>query len=141
QRLSLPEIERRTQLLHSVGRALLLQASLPIGRELLKPIEVELPRLDVKHVSAGAPRQATAVGTERPSKFREVDIERVARPRLGGVGPQLLQELVPLNDLIRLQQEEGEERALLRFERDHAVSTPQFHRPEDSELESLLRPH
>jgi hypothetical protein len=78
---------------------------------------------------------AGSVG-KNPAQPREIDTQdRVDRLRRRTV-PELLDEPVPRNALVRVQDEKAEERALLRAaEREDVLAPDDLERPEDAKLE------
>ena len=90
---------------------------------------------------------AGSVGKES-AQPREIDAQdRVDRP-WGGVSPELLDESLPWDGLVRTCEEKAQEGALLgATEREYLPAPDDFKRPEDAELEirialrgSMVRP-
>ena len=111
----------------------------PLRGEPLEALEVELSRLDPQQVAApagGETRLVTGCRAEDPAEPRDVVSQRV----IGGVDALILEQLAdqPLarDDAVRTEQEQGEERALLRASRGDgdAVHTHR-ERAQDPELQ------
>jgi hypothetical protein len=83
----------------------------------LEAVQVELAVRDVQQVAGCAgdeQRVAAAVRAERLAQPRDMDLEGVVRGRRRIVGPQLLDQAVAGDDAIGLQQEDRQQRPLLR---------------------------
>ena len=100
-------------------------------------MEVELAVADPDEVAGGL--RQDQIPAERLAQLGDVHLER----RPGGVGrrgtPELVDEPVAGDDLVGVQQQEGEQGALLRAAelQDPAFFTD-LERPEDAELHALL---
>ena len=78
------------------------------------------------------------VGKESPQP-REVDVQDRVDRLWGSIPPELLDESLARDRLIRMDEEEAEERALLRTPERHPLLAPDdFKRPEDAKLEIQL---
>ena len=122
------------------SRVPLLERSPPLGQQPLEAVQVELAGLDV-HEVAGRAREEDRVGAERLAQPRHVDLERVARRRRRVLGPQLLDQAVAGDDPVGLQQQDRQQRALLRAaEREPAPVRADLERTEDAEVDATRRP-
>ena len=89
----------------------------PILDQILEAPQVELPGRNVQDVTRrprDQRRPTGAVRAERLAQARHVDLQRVARRRGRIVSPQLLDQPIPRHDPIGAQQQDREQRALLR---------------------------
>jgi hypothetical protein len=96
--------------------------------------EVELPRADVDEVAGRA--RLDRLLAERLAELGDEVLERGDRGRRRLSAPERVDESVGRDDAARVEEEEREERALLRpAEREHAVAVDRFERTEDAELD------
>ena len=111
---------------------------------------IEPFRRDTQHIARCLCEQelfAGSVGEESPQP-REIDAQNRVDSPWGGISPELLDESLARDRLIRMDEEDGEERALFRTaERDYPLAPDDLKRPEDAELEirmtlrtSIVRP-
>ena len=140
----MPQRERLPQ---ARGRLLRLPAERapPLVAEALEPREVELPVVDPEHVPRATGgedlpvRAARSLRLEEPAQRRHVPLQRLDRRRWWPVAPELVDQPVARDGLVRLQEEHREERALLpRPERHEAVAVANLDRPEDPEVHALI---
>lgn len=112
---------------------LLLQGGASLGEQPLEPGAVEIAWVELEHV----PRRASADEpvTERFAERRHVDLQELAS-RLGRPSfPELLDEGVRRHDLVGAQEEERQQRPVLRgADRDLAVVPRHLERTQDPEL-------
>ena len=105
---------------------------------------------NTQHVARGLREQelfAGSVGEESPQP-REIDVQDRVDCLWGSIPPELLDESLARDGLVRVHEEEAEERALLRTpEREYLLAPDDFKRPEDAKLEirmplrrSMVRP-
>jgi hypothetical protein len=133
QGLATPEIERAAQVLGRIR-------SPPRGErcggpvdESLEPAEVERRRIEVEAIAGAVPLDALA--PQRPAEAVHVHLQRgdCRVRRLGS--PQRVDEAVPRHDRVRIQQQQGQEGALLRgSERQRAVVPDGLDRAQDTEF-------
>ena len=99
----------------------------------LEPVEVELLRLDADQV-AGRLR-GEGIRRKRLAKARHVHTERSCRVLGRILSPEVVDQAVGGNDLVRVQEESDEEGALLRAaEPTLAALVPNLYRPEDAKF-------
>ena len=90
---------------------------------------------------------AALVGEDSPQP-REIDAQDRVDSPWGGISPELLDESLPQDGLVRMREEKAEEGALLgTTERECLLAPDDLKRPEDAELEirmalrgSMVRP-
>ena len=75
------------------------------------------------------------VRREVPAKVRHVAVQDLVRAGRGALPPQVVHEAVERNDLVRMQQQHGEERALPSArQRVQPTAAQDLQRPQDSKL-------
>ena len=122
------------------SRVPLLERSPPLGQQPLEAVQVELAGLDV-HEVAGRAREEDRVGAERLAQPRHVDLDGVARRRRRVLGPQLLDQAIAGDDPVGLQQQDRQQRALLRAaEREPVPVRADLERTEDAEVDASRGP-
>ena len=140
-------VPQRERLPQTHGRLLGLPAERPppLVAEALEPREVELPVLDPEHIPGTAGREGLSVRAarslrlEEPAQRRHVPLQGLDCRRRRPLAPELVDQPVARDGLVRLQEEDREERALLpRAERDEAVAVANLDRPEDPEVHALI---
>jgi hypothetical protein len=92
QRRSPPERKGRAQGLARFGSLALREPCAALCQEPLEPLEIELVRLDVKHVARGAP--CKPVVTERLAKAGNVVVDRVRGRRRRPLSPDAVDQAV-----------------------------------------------
>jgi hypothetical protein len=116
----------------------------------LETMYVELVWRNLEHVARGLREQELFAGSihkESPQP-REIDAQGRVDRLWGSITPEVLDESLARDGLIRVHEEEAEERALLRApEREWMLIPGDFKRPEDAKLEirvplrgSMVRP-
>ena len=107
------------------------------GREeIAEAGEVELVGTDAEDVSGRARREA--VGAQVLAQPRDVHLDGLRRRRRRIVAPQRGLDPVERHRLVRVQQEEREDRALLRASQcDRAAALGDLQRPEESEVHGV----
>ena len=141
KRLPTPQRERRAQepcrLLRVAGRACSARAI-----ELaLEARDVELVRLDSGDVPGWTGRDhGLAAGLSQSfTQLGDVDLDDLRGRRRRLVAPELVDQAVNRNDLVRPQQEDGEQRTLLRSsERQDTSTVSDLERAEKPEVQSRL---
>ena len=116
----------------------------PVVDELLEVLEVELARLDAQQVT-GRPRGEARLVVRRRGEHLAQPRDVVAQRVVGGVDALLREQLgdqpVARDDAVRAQQQQREQRALLRpAERKRRAVYPNRERAEDPELEAARSP-
>jgi hypothetical protein len=94
---------------------------------------------DAQDVARCPGREKLVVGPvgEQASELRHVAVQDGVHRRRGVVAPELLDEPLARDDLVRVQDKKGEQRALLRAaERQRALRLCGLERPEDLEVET-----
>ena len=105
------------------------------GDEVLEAVAVQLARLDPQEVARGASHERFLRRPESPPQPGDVPLERSPRGRRRLPVPELVHQPVGRDDLVRLQEEEGEDGALPRSaEGDRAALAAGLERPQDSEF-------
>ena len=133
ERLAAPEPERLGQPLGSDHRRACLERGSPVGDEAIEAVEIELPRADGQHVAGAASLDARAA--ELLPQPVHVDLQRLGRSRRRVFSPEKVDRPLARDDLVRVQEQEYEEQALLRRpERNRASRDLRLDRPEQSEL-------
>ena len=99
---------------------------------------IEPFRRDTQHVARCLSEQelfAGSVGEESPQP-REIDAQDRVDCLWGSIPPELLDEALARDRLVRVHEEDAEERALFRTaERDYLLAPDDLKRPEDVKLE------
>ena len=114
------------------GEAASEQAS-PLVHQPLEPVEVECVGPDPDDV-AGRPGRQHVV-RQRLAQPRDVDPQRRGGALRRVRAPELVDQPVGGNDLVRVKEEQGEQRARLRSAQGNlAASVPHLERPQDPEL-------
>ena len=127
-----PEGERRAQGLAGRRRVTHRERRSPFPAEPDELEQVDSRRIDHEPVT-GRRRLEGAVRQELP-QLRDVDLDRVPGCVRGLLAPERIDQAIAGDDLVRLQQESGQQRpALLAAERDRL--TVEVHRERTEELE------
>jgi hypothetical protein len=113
-------------------------ADAPLAEQPLKAIRVELSRVDPKHV-AGAARLHPAA--EELPELADVPVQRRLRGWRRRSAPELVDEPVDRDDLVAVDEQEREQRALLPAgKRERDTSLRDLERPQHSEFDCGHRP-
>src|SRR5581483_239289 len=108
--------------------------------ESLEPVGVELLRLELEDVAAGARADELRVA-ERLAQPRDLVVEAVVCVAGRPLRPELVEEAVARDDLVRMEEQDRQERALLRpSDGDDALAVPGLERAEKPELQLRLPP-
>jgi hypothetical protein len=109
-----------------------------LGDELLEAVQVDLVRAELQRVAGPLRHDRLAAFPERLPELRDADLQR-GQPRLRLlVAPQLFEQAAARDRLVGVQEEDRQQRALLRAVDRHGPSTvddlerpqhPEFHRP------------
>ena len=83
-----------------------------VPEEALEAVQIELVALDVEYVAGWASRQSCV--SERFPEPRDVVVEGMARRRRRPLSPEAIDEAVAGDDLVGVQEEDREQRTLLR---------------------------
>jgi hypothetical protein len=131
ERRSSPQRERLSQLRRGDGGL----RPLRLGDEILEPVEIELARPEPERVAGGSREDLPTACSERLPELRHADPQGRS-PRFRRVfAPELVDETVARDDLVRTEKKDGEERALLgAAERDRLALVPDLEWPENAEL-------
>ena len=133
----------------AVGRLLVGIRRSTLLEQALEAVDVDSLRVDLERVPA-APRHQELVGLERLPQPRDLHVQAVPRRPGRALGPERLDESISRDDLVRVDQEERQQRARLRApQRKRAVladcfdgpEQPELHRPPLALLQSTLAPH
>jgi hypothetical protein len=108
-----------------------------------EPVEVKILRIDPQHVARRA-RDERGAGprlVQGPPQPGHIGLDRVRCGGRGLAAPQAIDQAVPRDHLIRMQQEEREEGALLRpTQRYGPVAIPHLERAQQQKLHAAPRP-
>jgi hypothetical protein len=108
----------------------------------LEAVYVELVWRNTQHVARCLREQelsAGSVGKESPQP-REIDAQDRVDCLRGSIPPELVDESLARDGLVRVYEEDAEERALFRTtEREYVLVPDDFKRPEDAKLEIRVR--
>jgi hypothetical protein len=107
-----PEIEREPQVLGGVGRASGRERGAGLLREPLEAREVELGRVEPEAVAGAVPLDP--LRAERLTQAVDVDLERGDRGARRLRSPERVDQPVARDDRVRMQEEKGQQGALLR---------------------------
>ena len=127
ERRAAPQLERGGERGHRRGRVACVRR---LVDHALEARAVELAGTDPQDVPARARGQRLARRLEHLSQLRHVHLKRLLRARGGVLSPQLVDQAVARHDLVRVQQEDGQQRALLGAPKaDGAVPQAHLERP------------
>ncbi len=137
ERGAAPDLDRLAQGLRRPGRIARAKRLTSLAEQILEPSRVDLVVTRLEDVSRCACDDPRARRAERPPKLRDPDTER----RLPAAGLRLAPELVQQNllrdDLVRADEERGQEGALLLAAEGNRVPlVDDFERPQDVEVHS-----
>ncbi len=106
-----------------------------LADQALEPQDIELLRQDAQRVSRRA--GLDGVGAEQLSELRDAVLER-GRRRPGRLGPERVDQRVSRHDVVRVQDEDREKRALtLATDVEAAGRSPDLERSQDPEIQHL----
>lgn len=130
-----PERKRLSKILRSFGRASRFERCGCSLDEPVEPAEVELRRVEPQPVAGSVPLDAIRPqGSAQPV---HVDLERRHRGRRRFVGPEHVDEPVARDDRVRVQEQGGQQRALLRrSEGERAVVSDRLDRSQNAEFDA-----
>ena len=135
QRLSSPERERLPQHRVRVGRG----GSPRSPDELLEPEQVERPRIGSELVRRGGGPDHDAA--QRPAELQDVLLQDLRRGGGRSSAPQIVDQAVTRHELVRVEEQDREERTLLRrVQGNHAALGDRLEWPEDAEFHGETRP-
>ena len=101
----------------------------------LEPVHVELIPVETQHITRRLGEDRTAALAERFSQLRDAHLQGGPAGPRRLLAPQLVDQLIARHDLVRAQQQDRQQRALLRTrERDHGVAIGDLERTEDPEF-------
>jgi hypothetical protein len=110
----------------------------------LEAVGIELVGLDLEPVTASVGDEDTADARRRVleelPQMRNVDLERIQRSLRLAVAPELIDQALRAHSLVRVEEKNGEQRALARaLERNWvAPPIPDLDRPKNPELHPAL---
>ena len=111
-----------------------------LAQQALEAVGVQFVRLDPKHVAGSSGQEELAGSSPRPlgleclAQLPHVDLKGVGGGRRG-LRPQLLDQPIAGNELVRTDQQDREQGSLLRCAQRHLRPfMAHFERPEDLEL-------
>ena len=135
-----PQRERGAELLGRVGRVSGRECAASLLDEALEPMEVERIGLDPRLVAAGSGHED--IGRQHAAEAGDERRECIGGALRRVVTPQLVDQPVTSDDLVRAQQQECQQPALPgTAERERLVVEPGFERAEQAELERSLSRH
>ena len=108
ERCAPPECERVAQGRRPCAGILFSRAR----EEPFELVQIELARLDAKHVSGTARLEHLAGGAKRFPERRDVDLDRLRGGSRDLLGPERLRETVGRDHFVRVEQQEREQRPL-----------------------------
>ncbi len=116
QRGAVPQAQCGPQHLRATGEVADANQPAPIVDEPLEPPGIDCLRVGVELVprSPGGQHLPSADRFQRPTEFRHVNLDRVRCRARGMLAPQQVDEPIDRDDLSRVQQQDREERPLLR---------------------------
>jgi hypothetical protein len=139
ERRAAPQRECGAEFLGGVARCSGAQRTLRSGDKLVEARGVELPGLDAQPV-AGAVRLDSGGAKGLPQAV-DVDLQRLDRRPWRVGSPEVIDELVARDDSVRAEQEDSQQRALLRpSERERPVLGLGLDRAQDAEFRGLRPP-
>src|SRR5262249_6423939 len=104
-----------------------------------EPLRVELTALDVKQV-ARWPRH-DRVRAQHPAQLRDVGLHDLSGRRGRSLPPELVDQTLTRDDLVRMEQKHAEKRAELRsLDQGPMGAADELERPENPELHKALFP-
>ena len=136
QRFSPPQTQTISQETDRRSRASFRQGLLARRYPLFEADQIKRPLLDAQEVATAAAYQciALAVRGQGLAQPRDVHIQAVLAPRRP-LSPDLGQQAGARNDLVRGQQEDGEDRALFRASQDNRLAVAaDLQRPKKPEI-------
>jgi hypothetical protein len=142
QRRATPERERSAETL-GCGLELTLRGTFARAcNEQLHAVGIELVRRHLQAVAAGRGRDRISAGAaERLANFREVDVDRLVRSRRRRFPPQIVDQALARDELVRIQEQNAEDEPLLHCpERDRLSGLDHLERPEDTKLHRAVLP-
>ena len=96
-------------------------------------VEVELSGLQPQFVAGGSCHDR--VGSEAPPQLRDIDVQTLGRGRRRSAAPDVIDQSIGGDDLVRVDQQDAERGARLSLrQRDRAVIVHDLERPEDPEV-------
>ncbi len=133
ERRASPERQRVAEPLRRVGRQAAGEQAPSLVHEALEAVEIELVGLDPDDVAGRSGRQH--VLRKRLAQSRDVDAQRSGGVLGRVLAPELVDQPVGGNDLVRVEEEHGEKRTRLEAaEGDLAAFVPHLERSQDPEL-------
>ena len=122
ERRTAPERERVAELHRGLRGVAALEVAIGLGHQPLEALQVELVRPDVDDVARRPGHDRLPACAERLAQLRDAYLER-GRPgfrRL--IAPELVDQAVAGDDLVRVQEEEREQGPLLRSTERHQAT-------------------
>ena len=133
KRLPAPEVEPAAEVLGRIRRPPGSESRGRLVDEALEPAEVERRRLEMEAIARTA--ALDPLSAERASKPVHVHLQRGDRRARRLRSPERVDEAVPRNDLVGVQEQEGQQGALLRgSEPQRAVVSDDLDRAQDAEF-------
>ena len=135
-----PELERRVQLRAGGARIVGRQRASPLAHERLESLGIEPLGIDPQLVARRARQEHAALagggtGLEDPPQSRDGHLERLDRLVRALTGPQLVDQAVARDDLVRVQEQHSEKRSLSgAAQGEWRVAVGRLERPEDVEV-------
>jgi hypothetical protein len=124
-----PESESGVKLLRRIGRTAACKGLRPSREEPLEAVEVELAGCEPQAIPGAT--GLDPLGTERQAEAVNVDLERLSCRSRRRSAPELIDEALAGERLIRVEEQHGQKRALFRRpERDGTLIVGGLDRPE-----------
>ena len=139
ERGATPESKRFPEAFGSALELTVRHRSAGLGHDLLHHCGVELFWLEAQPIAPRSRRDGiVTLPREHPTQLRDIDVDRLARRRRRRFPPQVVDQALARDELVRVQEEDGEDETLLeRPQRNRLALVEHFERPKDPEFHSL----
>ena len=125
ERRAAPERQRLPETLGGALELALRDELLRLRNEDLHAARIEPLRLDVAAVAAGRGRDRIGAGdAERLAQLREIDVDRLARGRRRRLPPQVVDQALARDELVRVQEQDTEDELAPSASRARPVLRP-----------------
>ena len=109
-----PETQRLAQLRRGLLRSPSAERGAAVAEELLEPIQVDLIGVEPDEVAGTLSDEDLARRAEQLAQLRHVDLDRVGGRRRRLLAPELVDQAIGRDDLIRVEDQDDEQRSPLR---------------------------
>src|SRR5262249_18444516 len=137
QRRPAPEVESVTEDPGSVVRISFGERGSRLIEQGSEPFGVELPLVELQDVPGG-PRQKPAVAAcfgKRPPELSGVTLDELRRTLRRRLAPEAVDQAIGRDDLVRVHEQQGEQRGRFPGDRERTISPRDLQRPEHAELD------